>query len=1797
MKRVKRNISRFTAMLLAVIMIVGLLPTTAFAAGNEPAADAVVFVTGAKEGTLYLVNQPVTVKDLNADGELSYDEAMKAAHDAYCPNGYVSIEGNDGLQVGKLWGEGDEYFANALFYTNDVALNMNVGESYVEAGDRLYACSLKYPDGWNDAYTYFDKTALTVDAGKDFTLTLSGRSYMGGALQYESLKVGTWSNGSFTELKGKTFADDGKITLSFDQPGTYIVSAEGEYYEDYVITPIMPPACVVTVEEAPAKPVLNVMVNNSSNAANSNPAKAVLGEDGILRIENRTQKPTYLWLGTEEGASVTNLQFIQGLLLSNIDPSANKRTYNNVYDGTTYQAYYYSSKYQLPLVAKATVTAADGVTTADYYIIVAPGTAGQYINAITGFTSDSSNFDAASGLTFTETGTSATLNPVTTSIGAGEAQGVTWTWSTSDPTVAIVDANGKVTSIGGGTADITATYHRVTYSCKVTSTAPEHNVHTYADGICSICGTKEPKAVSAQFTLVGQDGNFVVAKDNQTELYRVNMSVGDVDCDGAVTVHDAFLTVHDTYSANGTADFVTQTTQYGLFITKLWGVETSNVAYYRNHASVYSITEELKKNDNLVAFFYRDTTGWSDLYTYFEKDTHQTSLNKATVITLKAAGETVPVGASIQVTDANGAAVTEPNATVGADGTVSITFSKPGTYTLQSCGTANGSAPVVPARTHVTVYDKVEKTVYVTLSDASGKFVIGTGGDELYRIAVKTEDDPANPDGKVTLREVLVQLHKQHHPDGADAVAATDSSVTKLWGVSGYGFGYTLNDVFLMGSGTKTGTNGRSFQDELLGTVAETGDYFNVWILQDTTNWSDTYTYFNPASVTAQAGEAVTFATFGSSMWNADGEVPVGAAVKVYDSKNVEQTALNTTVGDDGKFSITFPTTGTYRVELGTNGSTYIVPSRCMVTVEATAIVETVALDKTELSMAVGDEQTLTATVTPEGTKVTWSSSDETVAKVVSGKVTALKAGAATIKVTTNGGAEASCSVTVGDTVVAHVEALIDAIGNVTIYSCNKIEEAREAYDALTSAQKTLVENIDILTAAESTIDALYVEAAKADHKTIYNTTGKYVSKLGMPSFGGEWMVIGITRSGSNCPDGYYENVVTYVEKKINEKEQIDGTKSTENARVILALTASGYDVTNVGGHNLLMGLTDMEYIKRQGINGPIWTLIAFDSHDYEIPANAKATEQVTRDKLIDTILAAQHDDGGWALSANKAAASDPDITGMAIQSLAPYYETNAKAKAAVDEALTRLSEMQYANGSFGSIDGACSESCAQVIVALTALGINPETDNRFVKNGVSVVDALCLFAVKDGGFAHVPNGGRNGMATEQGYYALAAYFRFLDKKTSLYNMSDVTIKTAVTVVEELIDAIGEVTYDTECKSRIDAAREAYNALSSADKAKVKNYKKLTAAEATYAQLEKDHKAADRVIDLIDSIGYVTLSSENKILRARAAYNSLTYAQKKLVYNYSTLLYAEERLEELKIEQVEDLIDAIGTVTLDSKAKIERARAAYNALSNAAQKKVSNLNVLVAAEKAYEKLVKEAKEEEAAKRVNEVTSQIESISEDATVEELLDAILAFDTLTEEEKTASGKAEAVEALKKQISEMIQADTKTGISVSDVEWNIQLVVEKEQSAVQTGALQEKLGNNTLLGLWDIYLKDIVLSQEVQPDGTVLVKIPLTLLGDYSGFDGLAVVHYADDGTVEYLNSEIAEECVTFHATDFSYYAVVGYKGDSPLDGMINDEANGTVVTPWIITGCCAVVLLGVVLFLNGKSKKQKAGKYAE
>lgn len=363
------------------------------------------------------------------------------------------------------------------------------------------------------------------------------------------------------------------------------------------------------------------------------------------------------------------------------------------------------------------------------------------------------------------------------------------------------------------------------------------------------------------------------------------------------------------------------------------------------------------------------------------------------------------------------------------------------------------------------------------------------------------------------------------------------------------------------------------------------------------------------------------------------------------------------------------------------------------------------------------------------------------------------------------------------------VIALINAIGVVDLTKGDVIAKARAAYDALSAADKKLVTNYQTLLDAEAAYAKLVAELGKkAD--SIYKTTGDYLAKRGTPSvgsIGGEWMVLGLARSGRTVPEGYYDAVVKYVKDNIDSNGRLDKNKSTENARIILALTAIGKDVTNVDGHDLLAGLNEMSYLSKQGINGAIFTLIALDSHSYT-PAG-----DVTRDKLVQAILDAQiSGDGGWSLDGKNA---DVDMTAMAIQALAAYYKSNSSAKKAVDKGLSWLSSVQQNDGGFTSWGAANSESCAQVIVALTALGIDPAKDSRFIKNGVSVLDALCSFAVNGGGFKHLATEtSANGMATEQGFYALVAYYRLLNGQSSLYDMADVKLE-GVKTEESVNDA------------------------------------------------------------------------------------------------------------------------------------------------------------------------------------------------------------------------------------------------------------------------------------------------------------------------------------------------------------------------------------------------------------------------
>ena len=221
----------------------------------------------------------------------------------------------------------------------------------------------------------------------------------------------------------------------------------------------------------------------------------------------------------------------------------------------------------------------------------------------------------------------------------------------------------------------------------------------------------------------------------------------------------------------------------------------------------------------------------------------------------------------------------------------------------------------------------------------------------------------------------------------------------------------------------------------------------------------------------------------------------------------------------------------------------------------------------------------------------------------------------------------------------------------------------------------------------------------------------------------------------------------------------------------------------------------------------------------------------------------------------------------------------------------------------------------------------------------------------------------------------------------------------AVVAVKELIDAIGEVTLDSG--DAIDAARAAYDKLPDAKKALVDNYEKLTAAEEAYAAMV-DAAAAKAAEDLIDAIGEVTLESGDAIEAAREAYDALTDTQKELVKNYEKLTAAEEAYTALvdaaAAKAVDDLIDAIGEVTLESGDAIKAARAAYDALTDTQKELVKNYEKLTAAEEAYTALVDAA----AAKAVDDLIDAIGEVTLESG-DAIKAARAAYDALTDTQK--------------------------------------------------------------------------------------------------------------------------------------------------------------------------------------------------
>lgn len=240
-----------------------------------------------------------------------------------------------------------------------------------------------------------------------------------------------------------------------------------------------------------------------------------------------------------------------------------------------------------------------------------------------------------------------------------------------------------------------------------------------------------------------------------------------------------------------------------------------------------------------------------------------------------------------------------------------------------------------------------------------------------------------------------------------------------------------------------------------------------------------------------------------------------------------------------------------------------------------------------------------------------------------------------------------------------------------------------------------------------------------------------------------EWYVFALSQSGDYDFSAYQAALSEYL-----SGTTVRSATTRQKYALMLAATGSadGYIAT-----------TMEESIGQQGIMSWVYGLHLMNN-GYECAA-------VSAESAVDMLLSLQLADGGWALSGE---VSDTDVTAMTLQALAAWTD-EPRVAAAAERGVARLSELQRDAGDFASYGVPNAESTAQVLTALSVLGIDGLTDARFIKNGCTLLDGLRLYMLPDGSFYRVQNGGYNHMATAQTFYSLIAYQRMLDGRPGIY--------------------------------------------------------------------------------------------------------------------------------------------------------------------------------------------------------------------------------------------------------------------------------------------------------------------------------------------------------------------------------------------------------------------------------------------
>ena len=299
----------------------------------------------------------------------------------------------------------------------------------------------------------------------------------------------------------------------------------------------------------------------------------------------------------------------------------------------------------------------------------------------------------------------------------------------------------------------------------------------------------------------------------------------------------------------------------------------------------------------------------------------------------------------------------------------------------------------------------------------------------------------------------------------------------------------------------------------------------------------------------------------------------------------------------------------------------------------------------------------------------------------------------------------------------------------------------------------------------------------KSARQRLMNTlAGMYASKT-LPN---EWVVFDMAvynriNTDDNAPkisEGAKQNYINLAIDSLNQSY----TLTTDRAKAEVIMNAIGVDSTKLYPVNSNTPINNAELLRKESFGDDystaIWTLLA------DLQGNVKLDKSQVK-TLVNALLKNQNENGVFSYRYGLNTYTDVDSTGWALAALARFiedkndtYGVKADAEKFVEKALKGLSSELNENGSYGNIN-----SDSMVITGLIALGINPGTDSRFVKNGCSLADAPMLYVNSAAnGFTSAYVSGEQGeklsaQATEQGFRGLVALEAFEKNGQKAYNI------------------------------------------------------------------------------------------------------------------------------------------------------------------------------------------------------------------------------------------------------------------------------------------------------------------------------------------------------------------------------------------------------------------------------------------